>query len=634
MREKVRKCFRQVVFLAGVLLFALGRRSASALAGETDREDLSVYETDSYCVTFSVSDSWQEGRKAVVSIENRGVSIIHNWSLAFKMQGGVAEIWDAKVCAQAGDFYVIKNAGYNQDILPGDTVSFGIISEGEERFPLPQSFLIPMRTAEVDCSSYKVEVTEDFNWPEGYSGTIMITNLSDREIDDWELEIAFGTEITSIWNGSIISSEGDTYKIANSTYYQNIQPGESISVGFLGKKCSDTTEVTEYRLTEVMTAEVADNIVSKEIFEGIIPLTENYFISPLYTMGEAIAAYLVQYYDEAGKGCSYIVVNNAVNSEDRYYIEFGYGDAPVITALRTAYLETGGDDTYRVLYLGGYEYYIKDESGIYGIKDGGLCKLEEEDLQYVSGVTAGTQYYNEGETLTYGDILAKETGYSSCEKKIDNTSSEMYITMVDAREAYREVMSIKDGIDYGEDEMRVKNHCAPTAATNMLLYLSREYPQIGVINEGNNKNYAEAFVLLYKEMKTNIESTGTLTENVASGYERVITRLGYDGIKAKYYSRVSWDKATECLEDGAVHLALMGSQIYTNHSVLGVGHISFSHSTGWVSKYFQIIDGWEMGYRYVNYSLGISYIGLIELEFGPNGAPYPTPTPNIKASRM
>lgn len=630
MREKVWKYFRQVVFLAGVLLFALGRGSVSALAGETDREDLSVYETDNYCVTFSVSDGWQDGRKAVVFIENRGVSTIHNWSLAFKMQGGIAEIWDAKVCAQAGDFYVIKNAGYNQDILPGDTVSFGMISEGEERFPLPQSFLIPMRTAEVDCSSYKVEVTENFNWPEGYSGSIIITNLSDREIDDWELEIAFGTEITSIWNGSILSSEGDTYKIASSTYHQNIQPGESISVGFLGKKCSDTTEETEYHLTEVMTAEVTDNIVSKEIFEGIIPLTGNYFISPLYTMGDNIAAYLVQYYDEAGKGCSYIIVNNAVNPEDRYYIEFGYGDAPVIAGLRTAYLENGGDDTYRVLYLGGYEYYIKDASGIYGIKDGGLCKLEEEEIQYFSGVTAGTQYYNEGETLTYGDILAKEIGYSSCEKKIDTTPSTIYITMEDAAEEY-----------FRKEHKRITSHCTPTAATNMLIYLSRRFSEFSVTKE----NFFEVFMKFYEEMGTNVNQEGT-TGDVRPAYIEVLKWLGHNNVKTDVFPLLTWDKAKECIKRGPVHLELINSQIYWNtatcgdinenyygHSVLGVGYISFSHSSGWTSKYFQIVDGWReregepADYRYVNFSLGIKKIILIVIEPGILGSPYPTPTP-------
>lgn len=630
MREKAKKYFKQMVFLAGMLLFSIGSRSVPALAEGADKEDLVVYEADNYCVTFSVNDSWQNGKKAFVYIENKGTSIIHNWSLTFKMQGGIAEIWDAKVCAQVGDFYVIKNAEYNQDILPGDTVSFGVILEEIDRFSLPQCFLIPIKTAKVDSSAYMVEVIENFDWPEGYSGSIMITNQSNREIDDWELEIAFGTEITSIWNGTIISRKDDTYKIGNGSYNQNIQPGESISIGFLGKKLGDTITVTEYRLTEVTTAEAVDNIVSKEVFEGIIPITEDYFISPLYTIDESIAAYLVQYYDEAGKGCSYIVVNNAVNSEDRYYIEFGYGDAPVITGLRTAYLENIKDDAYRVLYLGGYDYYIKNASGIYGMKDGELCKLKEEDLQYFSGVTTGTQYYTEGETLTYGDILAKEIGYSSCEKNIDTTSPTIYITMEDAEEEY-----------FNREHKQIADHCTPTAATNMLIYLSQSFPELSV----NRENFYEVFMKLYKLMRTNDGQDGT-SGDVRPAYVEVLKWLGYHNVKTDVFPLVTWNRAKECIKKGAVHLDLINSQIYWNsktcgdintnyygHSVLGVGYVSFSHSSGWNSKYFQIVDGWRAkeneptDYRYVNYSLGIRGINLIVIKPGILESPYPTPIP-------
>lgn len=43
-----------------------------------------------------------------ISIENKGISTINNWSLAFKMQGKITEIWNAKVYAQVSDLYVIK----------------------------------------------------------------------------------------------------------------------------------------------------------------------------------------------------------------------------------------------------------------------------------------------------------------------------------------------------------------------------------------------------------------------------------------------------------------------------------------------------------------------------------------------
>lgn len=144
-------------------------------------------------------------------------------------------------------------------------------------------------------------------------------------------------------------------------------------------------------------------------------------------MNEDVSAYLVQYYSEEGKGCSYIVVNNVVDSKDQYYIEFGYGNAPVITALCNAYLENVNDGAYKVLYLGGYDYYIEDASGIYKMKEGKLYRLSEEELQYFLDTVGDVQYYEKGKTLTYDDILAKEIGYSSYEANIDDTSPTIYI---------------------------------------------------------------------------------------------------------------------------------------------------------------------------------------------------------------
>lgn len=323
-------------------------------------------------------------------------------------------------------------------------------------------------------------------------------------------------------------------------------------------------------------------------------------------MEDNVAAYLVQYYDEEGKGCSYIVVNNAVNSEDCYYIEFGYGNAPVITDLRTAYLENVNDDKYRVLYLGGYDYYIKSISGIYKMNSGKIYKLSELE-QSELGMISETQYYNPGETLKYSTVLAKEIGYSSYEGKLSDVSSQNYITMNNPLIL----------------ECNACEHCAPTAATNMLIYLSLHHSELGV----NKDNFIDVFKKFYEEMETG--EKGTLGSKVPSAYRTVLKWLGYDSIRnIDVFPYVTWNTAKKYIERGAVHLNLTGSQIYRDHAVLGVGYMSFSHSSGWVSKYFQIVDGvYTDEYRYLNYSLGISNIALIVVELGTLENPYPTPDP-------
>ena len=64
--------------------------------------------------------------------------------------------------------------------------------------------------------------------------------------------------------------------------------------------------------------------------------------------------------------------------------------------------------------------------------------------------------------------------------------------------------------------------------------------------------------------------------------------------------------------------------------MLATGYITFPHSSGWVSRYYQIIDGWyNDDYRYVNHSLGVELLIMEWVEMGISPTtPHPTPAPN------
>ena len=72
------------------------------------------------------------------------------------------------------------------------------------------------------------------------------------------------------------------------------------------------------------------------------------------------------------------------------------------------------------------------------------------------------------------------------------------------------------------------------------------------------------------------------------------------------------------------------SQIYNDHFTIGTGYITFDHSSGWRSRYVQIFDQKSESLKYVNYSLGIGYITVLEIraESGVTAPPVPTPAMN------
>lgn len=85
--------------------------------------------------------------------------------------------------------YTVKNAGWNQDILPESSVSFGMTvstSDGQPVSDLPTVYLLNTVTRTVDASDYSLSYLEYANWGMGYNGSLVLTNLSDEPIEDWK----------------------------------------------------------------------------------------------------------------------------------------------------------------------------------------------------------------------------------------------------------------------------------------------------------------------------------------------------------------------------------------------------------------------------------------------------------------
>lgn len=202
---------------------------------------------EGFDVAFEISDSWSCGYNAKIRVENKTNDVIDNWKLAFEYDGEISNIWNAEILSHEGNVYTIKNVGWNQDIEPGQIIEFGI--SGQEDFVSePTEYVLMGGLAEETDTDYDISVQICDDWGGGCNGNITITNKSDSAIEDWVLEFDFGAELTSIWNADIVSHEGSHYIIKNAQYNANIQPGQSVSVGFNGGEGAGTIEPTGYKL--------------------------------------------------------------------------------------------------------------------------------------------------------------------------------------------------------------------------------------------------------------------------------------------------------------------------------------------------------------------------------------------------
>ena len=202
---------------------------------------------DGFRASFEITDSWEGGYNALIRIENTSEENIDNWTLTFDYDGEISYVWNAEILSHDGSKYTIKNVGWNQDIAPGQTIEIGL--SGQENFvaePTDYALISGLNEGNTNDFSINVQIYDD--WGSGCNGNMTITNNSDTTIEDWVLEFDFDAELTSIWNAEIVSHEGAHYIIKNVQHNSNIEPGQSVSVGFNGGEGAGSTELRGYKL--------------------------------------------------------------------------------------------------------------------------------------------------------------------------------------------------------------------------------------------------------------------------------------------------------------------------------------------------------------------------------------------------
>lgn len=179
----------------------------------------------SYSVEVSVSEAWGSYYNLQFAITNSGRESIHNWFLTFDLPYRVEGVWNAILFETDGSgVYTFKNAGWNQDILEGQTVFFGMtvsLANAQNATILPSFYLLNTRTALVDPSSYSLTYQEYSNWGSGFNGGLIISNLSTESIEDWTLTFDSNREITEV-SGATFSKSDGSYTISNCDFNQNI----------------------------------------------------------------------------------------------------------------------------------------------------------------------------------------------------------------------------------------------------------------------------------------------------------------------------------------------------------------------------------------------------------------------------
>lgn len=228
-----------------------------------DEESSRTYTYDGYEVSYDVTNSWGNTEKISVTISNTGDSTIENWMLAYDdFNGDIDGIWDATVVEVDAESSYIRNAGYNANIAPNASVSFGYNLTNPES--VPESIVMCQKrvTKSNDDFSASLNVTND--WGSAFNAEILLRNDMDKPLEWWELEFDTNftiTEITTSWAAEKFNL-GDASYMFKGTYTGIVPPQSTVALGFSGIKNEglDDPMITINGLTEVVFGGFPNNV--------------------------------------------------------------------------------------------------------------------------------------------------------------------------------------------------------------------------------------------------------------------------------------------------------------------------------------------------------------------------------------
>ncbi len=205
-------------------------------------------------IQHQITSHWDNHYNVDVTLENMTDERIDNWEICIPANYEIENIWNAKVTDYMDGGYTIHNAEWNQDIAVGGSVSFGMMVSCSEEVEMPEYVYTLGLSELLDEKEYKIEFKKHSQWDGKFNGQIIITNLSEKPIEDWNMSLVCNFEIDQIWNAMVEENfweEDLNYcDIENPGYNQNIAPNQSVEFGFIASVDGEP-EVSEMELFKI-----------------------------------------------------------------------------------------------------------------------------------------------------------------------------------------------------------------------------------------------------------------------------------------------------------------------------------------------------------------------------------------------
>lgn len=211
-------------------------------------------EESKFSATIKSVSQWYGHSNMEIKFTNTGNKTIHDWYFTFDFAYDIENPYNCNIIEHKDDLYTIGNCDWNQDILPGKTVTVGFTaasSVGNSIDNMPSFYLLNTKTVTLANTDLLYQYEEYSDWTSGYNGALILRNNSSGVIRDWTITLRPSRSITRTDSSVLKDNHDGTYTIANDGNNQNISKGQSFRLGIQGgaHDPSIPLEILDYAVT-------------------------------------------------------------------------------------------------------------------------------------------------------------------------------------------------------------------------------------------------------------------------------------------------------------------------------------------------------------------------------------------------
>ncbi len=194
-------------------------------------------EDHSYTAEIRTTATWSGHANLEITFTNTGNETIHDWYFTFDFSYDIENPYNCYILEHEDDLYTIGNNDWNQDICPGESVTVGFTAasgDGSDITNMPSFYLLNTKSVSVSSSDLTYSFQEYSDWTSGFSGALILTNNSSKQIRDWTITFASNRPITQTDAAILSANSNGTYTITNDGNTQNISAGQSYRIEVQG----------------------------------------------------------------------------------------------------------------------------------------------------------------------------------------------------------------------------------------------------------------------------------------------------------------------------------------------------------------------------------------------------------------